>query len=376
MADTRTFPDVDFIRKTANEIFERMVADWETKVGRSLGQADPIRLMIGWEASINAQLYAAINQSAKMNVPRYAVGKYLDSIAEDFHYELERLPASAAKTTMEFTLAEAAEYDTVIPAGTRVTKDGTVIFVVQDTTEIPAGRLTAEVTAICTQTGTIGNGYPVGSINVCMDPDNVTGLSSVKNLTESEGGAAEESDEAFYERMRQSQGAYSTTGARASYIYMAMSANAAVSDVEVVSPSPCCVDVYIMLKNGQIPGEQVLAEVQEYIANKKERALCDNVTVKPPEEVQFDVDVTWYYTDEGTGEDAVKFAVEEAVEEYIQWQMERMGRDINPSELIYRMKAAGAKRVEVTAPTFQKIERNQVAVIGERTVTYGGEEDA
>ena len=84
MADTRTFPEVEFITKDAGEIFDELVASWEKEMGRSLGKADPIRLMLGWEATIDAQQYANINIAAKRNVPRYAKGDYLDSIAENY----------------------------------------------------------------------------------------------------------------------------------------------------------------------------------------------------------------------------------------------------------------------------------------------------
>lgn len=73
---------------------------------------------------------------------------------------------------------------------------------------------------------------------------------------------------------------------------------------------------------------------------------------------------------------AIREAVQQAVDDYTAWQRAKLGRDINPSELIHRIIQAGAKRVELQEPAFTKILASQVA--GERTVnlTLGGLEDA
>ena len=99
MADTRTFPEVEFCHRTADDILTELVESWENAMGRKLSAADPIRVMLAWEASIDAQLYATINESARLNLPRYAFGDYLDSMAEIFYWGLQRIPATAATTS-------------------------------------------------------------------------------------------------------------------------------------------------------------------------------------------------------------------------------------------------------------------------------------
>ena len=51
--------------------------------------------------------------------------------------------------------------------------------------------------------------------------------------------------------------------------------------------------------------------------------------------------------------------VEAAVDAYESWQR-KMGRDINPTELGYRVRAAGAKRVKLAAPADIVIEKTQL----------------
>ena len=105
------------------------------------------------------------------------------------------------------------------------------------------------------------------------------------------------------------------------------------------------------------------------------RPLTDHVTVKAPETVAYNIDVT-YYTQEGgaISDDVISENVNEAVGAFKKWQAEKMGRDVNPSYLIQLLMQAGVKRVEVRAPAFATVKDNQVAKIGTTTVTNGGAE--
>ena len=64
-----------------------------------------------------------------------------------------------------------------------------------------------------------------------------------------------------------------------------------------------------------------------------------------------------------------------AIADYIAWQTETIGVDINPSVLVEKIIAAGAKRVEVISPTFTPIPPGTVARVASTHITYGGLED-
>lgn len=372
MGDTRSFPDVEFCHKTADEIMEELVNSWENTMGRKLGRADPIRAMLAWEATIDAQIYAAINETGKLNLPRYAYGDYLDSIAERYHHSLSRLEATAAKTTIRFALAQEKGYDVAVPVGTRVTQNGDVLFETTETAYIEAGKLYVDVPAICTENGEKGNGYLPGYIDTCVDADNVEGLGTVENLTETEGGSSEENDEEFYERMRQSMEAYSTAGPSGSYIYHAKSASPEVGDVAVTSPERGCVDVYILRSDGKLPGEELLSEVENYLCDNDVRPMTDYVTVKAPVPVNFDIKIEWYRSKNQTeSRENIEAEIEKVVSEYQEWQTTEIGRDINPNYLIGLLVSAGIERVTVEKPIFTHVMDNQVAQLGTMTVTYG-----
>lgn len=72
-----------------------------------------------------------------------------------------------------------------------------------------------------------------------------------------------------------------------------------------------------------------------------------------------------------------------AVEEFQQWQRS-IGRDISPMELIYRLRVAGVKRVELRQPVYMVVEGGsdlekatvQIPKLsGTPTIIYGGVED-
>jgi phage-related baseplate assembly protein len=62
------------------------------------------------------------------------------------------------------------------------------------------------------------------------------------------------------------------------------------------------------------------------------------------------------------------------VEDFQTWQR-RLGRDINPSELIARVRGAGAKRLTLTAPADLTVGETQLPKCAAVTVAYGGIED-
>ena len=138
MAENRTFPEVTFVETDTEEIKGALVQGYEAITGRKLYPADPMRLFILWVADIIVQERALINWSARQNVPRYAEGEYLDSLAELFK-DVERLKPQPAKTTFRFWLSMKQEGAQIIPAGTRVTVDGEITFATLEPLFIEAG---------------------------------------------------------------------------------------------------------------------------------------------------------------------------------------------------------------------------------------------
>lgn len=369
----REYPDIHFVDTDTNTVVNALIQSYEAFTGRTLHPADPARLFILWVADIIIQERVNIDFSARQNVPRYAEGEYLDSLAELFK-DAYRLEPEKAKTTLRFTLSIPLEVATIVPAGTRVTVDGEIIFQTVQALTIPAGDLFGDVEAECQTAGEIGNGFVPGQITQLIDIFPYFG--SVENVSESDGGADEESDVAFYERMRESVETFSTAGPLGAYEYYAKSASALIVDVKATSPEPGEVDVRVLLSGGQLPGEEILKEVLDILNADKVRPLTDHVTVAAPETVPYDIDFT-YWTQEGgaVSDEKVAENIAAAVRTFKEWQGARMGRDVNPSYLISLLMQAGAKRVKVRSPVDTVVPDNAVAVIGETAVVNGGAEN-
>ena len=77
--------------------------------------------------------------------------------------------------------------------------------------------------------------------------------------------------------------------------------------------------------------------------------------------IDYVVNGTYYIDDNLLNRDEVKEKVARAVADYQAWQKKQLGRDINPDELRKRVLNSGAYRVEMTAPTYTPVARDQVA---------------
>ena len=369
----RGYPEISFVNTDTDTLVNALVKSYEKFTGRTLYPADPVHKFILWIADIIIQERILIDESAKQNVPRYAQGVYLDSLAEIFK-DAYRLQPQAAATTFRFYLSTALPYQYLIPIGTRVAVDGNIVFETTETLYIDAGKTSGDVPAICQQVGEIGNGFVPGQITQLVDV--FPYYDRVENITVSAGGAERETDGAFYKRMRESMESFSTAGPSGAYIYHAKTASPLVADVAALSPTPGVADIRVLLRDGELPTEEVLQEVQAQLSAEKVRPLCDFVQVSAPDTVPLNIDATYYIPKPSQNSAAVITAdVEKAVREYIRWQTEKMGRDINPSVFVSYMMKTGIKRVVVRQPEYTVVPESEVAALNQCAVLSGGFED-
>lgn len=365
-------PDIQFVAEDAAETQQSIITVYEGLTGRALQPADPVRLFLSSLATIIVQQRVLINQTAKGNLLRYASGVLLDHMGA--FQGSERLDAAAAITTLQFTLSIPLSSVTAIPVGTRVGAqggDGSIYFVTTEYLEIPAGATTGTVTAECATAGPSGNGFLPGQINVLMDQ--LPFVQAVTNLTASSGGAAVETDDAFKERIRTAPESYSTAGPQGAYEFWAKSTSAAILDVHAYSPAAGKVTIVPLLVGGQIPGQDVLDAVAETLEDRGIRPLTDQVTVTAPTPISYDTTLIYYISRSRSAEvPSIQAAVTSAVAAYQLWQRSKLGRHINPSELIARVMAAGALRVVPASPVYTALTPLQVAQEGTTTINYGG----
>lgn len=378
----REYPDIEFVETSTEVIESNMIALYEEMVKQSgrihykVYPASPERLFIAWCAAIMVQQRVLINETAKKNVPRYAKGNYLDSLAELFK-DIKRLPATPAMAKFRCYISMAQNQSVIIPKGTRITFDGEIIFETTEELEIKAGETYGEVNGKCQTPGIIGNNLAPGQVKEIVDVYDY--YLKAENITKTEGGAEVEGDTEYYERMRESMESFSTAGPINAYIYHAKSVSAAIADVAATSPEPGIVDIRILLQNGEQPNQAMLEEIEAALNASDVRPLTDVVTVSMPEEDMFELDVSFFIgRNEQVSTSIIEQDIKAAVEDYIRWQTGKMGKDINPSYLIQLMMATGVKRVEIRKPIFQVVEDTHVARINRNTIRIlnGGVEDA
>ena len=368
--------DVKFVDADPDEIMAALVADYlEITKRKTLAKGDPVRLFLLAVAESIVRLRNAINYTGKMNLLKYAEGDFLDHMGAFF--DTPRLDAAAAATTIKITLSTARERGTVIPAGTRISNGDRLYFSLPEEAVIPAGETEILVPAECMETGETGNDYMPGEISTIVDP--VPYVASMANTTKTEGGSERETDAHYRERIHEAPEKFSTAGPYGAYRYWAMSASALIADAQPYGPedSPGEVEIYVLLENGGIPGEEMLSKVLDAVADDEKgvRPFTDHVTAKPPDIVEYDLSLE-YYMLSGADATATEKAVEEAVDGYVLWQKAKLGRDINPDELVLRLKSInGVKRVNILSPVFTSLDERQVALAGSVQIRAMGSED-
>lgn len=381
MADTiqsvKDLPEVSFIDDdTLEEMRTRMVANFESEYERltrekiSLSASDPNRIMLYAHALELYQVEQYVDRAGKQDLIKYSYGEFLDNLAGN--RGVFRVQPGPAKTTVRFTLSETKAYAVGIPEGTMVT-NGEIFFATDEYAEVAAGESYVDVNCTCTINGIEGNELLPGQIDTMVDL--VSYVSSVENITTSAGGSDLESDESLAERVFIAPASYSVAGPDDAYSYWVKTFSSSIGDVNISSPNPVEVEVRVLMNDGSLPTSTILSEIEDFLEENNVRPLTDRVTALAPATIQFNINMTYYVNRSDQSKAAtIQSEVAAAVAEYIKWQTYTIGRDINPSELIKRVMAAGAKRVEVTAPVFTTVPTTSVARIGTQTVTYGGVE--
>ena len=375
----REYPDIEFVETDTETIENSLIALWELMYEKMTGKkkkvypASPERLYIAYTAAIIVQQRIIINETAKKNVPRYANGKYLDSLGELFK-DTFRLPEARATAIFRFHISEPQPQSVIVPQGTRINFDGEIVFATTEELEIKAGEEYGDILGECLTPGIVGNNIAAGQIKEIMDTYDF--YWKVENITRTAGGADKESDQSYYERLRESMEGFSTAGPVGGYIYHVKSVSTAITDVTATSPEPGLVDIRVLLNGGEMPTEATMQEIQDALNASTVRPLTDRVIVSKPEEVPFSVDVTIYlprYSQ--TSSTIIERDARSAVAAYIKWQTEKMGRDINPSRLHNFLMEAGLKRAEIRKPDFTVVPETSVARLTGETVLNGGTED-
>jgi len=409
--EIKDLPDVSFCETDADVIESNAIKVFEGITGRTLAPGNPERLFLEGLIALIVQQRAVINTSGKQNLLGYAQDDFLDHLGAIT--ETPRLETNKATTTLRFSMAGSLDFAVGVDAGSRVSSgDGSIIFKTVSYGEISVGEASVDVESVCIVAGSAGNGYLPGQVNRMVDV--VPYILTVENTTITAGGADIEGNDEYRDRIHKSPSKFSVAGPGPAYEYWAKTAHQDIIDVAVFRDdplgallevqlesiltvlgighaemtlgekrirvgtelSPSRVNVFPLLKNGEIPDSEILGLVNGILTDKKVRPLTDHVVVAVPVVVSYDLEFTYFVSSGDIPAIAsIQANVAKAVAEYLIWQRSKIKRDINPDKLTQLVKNAGAKRLEIASPAFQTLTEGQVAHEATVSVNYGGAEN-
>lgn len=372
MTNRFNLPDITFFDKSSEVVISEMLQHINDKTGLELQRADPRRKFVESLAAFVILERNRGEHALKQNLLAYATNDMLDLKGDEL--DTPRLEEKAAVTIIGFNLEETRGVALPIPAGTRV-KIAETYFKTNQIAVAPIDTNYIELPMTCTETGEIGNDYLPGETVTLVDT--LPYVKSVVNTTISSGGVEIEEDDSYAERIRLSPEKFSVAGPDLAYKYYALTSSQEIADVEVDSPSPGVTRIVALLKNGEIPTQEHLEGILEICSADSVRPLTDNVVAAVPDVFSFNIEIQyWLPNSKATVASELMKKIDAEYQSFLIWQRSKLGRDINPSEIVNRLKSSGdeklAERVEVIGINYTEIEKTQIAVAEQATLTFMG----
>ena len=283
-----------------NLILADMVSAFEASAGRVLQPAQVERLLIDLYAYRESLVRNAIQYAAQQNLLAFATFPMIDYLGGLLG--VTRLQAQPATTTIQFTLSNVLTTEYIVAAGTQVgSSDGQVAFATDSQLIIMPGSSSAAANATATAPGPGGNGFLSGQISVLLNPSAL--LSGATNINTSSGGSAPETDDHLRTRIQAAPNQFSAAGPVGAYKFFALGVDPSIIDVQVTSPAPGQVSVYVLTGPMTvqpaaspnpvcIAGPTLLAEVQAALSADTVRPITDTIAALAVTEVDYQINAT------------------------------------------------------------------------------------
>jgi phage-related baseplate assembly protein len=364
--------ETNYVETDSAKIYATVIGNLMDYCNEALYPGDERRIFGEGLVQVLVGVFSLFEDRAKQRVLRHARGDVLDKIGE--RLDVYRLQASSAATVFRFSASAARSENIIIPAGSRITTDGSVYFATETAVVLPAGELYVDAPGVCISGGSAYNGLSVGTIGTLVDL--IPYIAGVENITVSAGGDdgepyTEEGDNKLRERIRLAPAKLSTAGSESAYRYLVLSADPDIIDVSIECPKeyPNRVELYPLMRGGQVPDEKTLQKVLQATTGAKVRPMTDHVFAIAPEQVEYAIEIKYYCTKDD--EAALIQAIEGeggAIDQYNEWQTAALNRDIDPDQLrsfIFAAKAqtdaTGTVRMDIVRPVLTPVNKSQVA---------------
>lgn len=315
----------DFIELDLKKDEEELVKALELKLNKPLYPAQVERIMLNVFAQYLYLAKAKFNEGARLNLARFSKAPFLDFIGEALG--CRRLKAERGKSSLKIELCETFSSDLTIAKGLEgLTKDEKHGFSTSSDLVIKAGESFGIVEIEALEACKAVNDYGVGDIKILVKPFSY--IKSVSNINAVSGGADEETDGAYFERICLAPESFTCAGSRLAYVYQTLSAHSAIIDVAVESPQiPASLtitgetEVSEIEKSGIITGKDYTCSVDyksgEMILNADFNGVEREFKISLPPAATVNVYPL-------TAEDELPVSVKEAVEKKLS------GEDVTP----------------------------------------------
>jgi phage-related baseplate assembly protein len=351
-----------------NLILADMISAFESSSGRILQPAQVERLLIDLYAYRESLVRNAVQYAGQQNLLAFATFPMIDYLGG--LVGVTRLQSQPAGTAIEFTLANPLTVSYTIVAGTQVgSGDGQVVFATNTDLTISAGAISASVNATATVSGTAGNGFLPGQINVMLNPSAL--LSGASNTSTTSGGSAPETDDHLRTRIQAAPNQFSSAGPVGAYRFFALTVDPSIIDVQVISPSPGTVSVYVLtgpvaVQPASAPnaigiaGPSLLSNVQAALTGDTVRPLTDTVVSSAVTEVDYQISATLTLFSDADPNQTIGAATM-AIQQYAIALASKIQRDIVPSQIITALSVPGVYEVTLNSPAYTQLTPGQWA---------------
>ena len=326
--------ELHYITYDPDAIWEKMMENYNDAGGDTLYPGDEKEMLLRSVLADIVQAFAGVDNALRMMTLRYAVGEYLDMIGE--LRSCPRIQAKAARAAVTITTIGNGITGT-IPAGTAMTADGEVYYLLAEDFPLTGYQQTATVEVIADRTGIAGNGLQSGT-DMELSSKNLSILSIV-SASDATGGQEAEADDVYRERIRTHLITSVTTGPARQYEAAAMAVSSVILDAKATGGSGE-VDIFLILSD-QTGAAALLDAVEEALNAEDVRPLTDTVTVSQATDITYTLTVKY----KSDGSSATNAALSEAVAEYQDWQDNKIGRAFDPNRLMAMLYQAGCTRV-------------------------------
>ena len=327
--------ELHYLTYDPDEIWKEMIVNYVNAGGDILYPGDEKEMLLRAVLADIVQVFAGVDNALRMQTLRYATGEYIDLIGE--RRGCYRIEASAATATVTIVTNATGETGT-LPAGTAMTADGVLFYLLDDDLVLTGYQQTVTVGVTADQKGSAGNGLTAGTVMFLSNPN--PAINSITAATTATGGNEREKDEAYRVRIREYELTDVRTGPERQYVSVAKSVSSDIIDAAAINLEAGKVGIYLLLAEGAATAS-IIQAVTDKLSGYDVRPLTDEVIVSEATAVPYTLNVV--YTCDNSS--AVLTAIMKAVSDYQEWQDKNLGAPFNPDRLMAALYQAGATRV-------------------------------